>query len=1578
MAHLVRAAALASLLVVGFSCGPKTEEEPEAKPIQVTADKVELLADGVDKTMITTNATTKVKLTAARGTFSSTQTTSINLDPGESAEYVTCDSRLPAACAGSVKVTAVSSSDGATGSVVLTLASLENCANNTDDNGDGLIDCQDSACRTYTCALPAGAIGDGICSDSGDCLCKVAGGVGQANESTCADGKDNDCDGKIDCGDTSCEKKPCLLPSGFSGACAAGVCKCPGVKEDSDANCQNGIDDDCDGKVDCEDTECQGKGTTLGKACDALGHLCSAPGAGGTSACTYCPGGQTAESTCGDNKDNDCDGKPDCQDTDCIAVACGANGKKCNATTNACECTGNGGMYQPSELLCGDGFDNDCDGMSDCLDTECKATTSTAGKACRPNGFTCTTAGACACTGNGGAFQAVESNCRDGADNDCDGLADCAEALCQPSGNGVGAVCNVPVRPGETSLDAGIANGAFTCSPGLSGPSTCRVCTVPGGLGETAEGATLNGAAITCGDSKDNDCNGKVDCQDSACTGKACNTAGKKCTSTGDCACENPTLAEGNCGDAIDDDCDGRLDCDDPDCWPSMAFPTKTCGAAGKTCQKSGADAGSCVCSGNGGVAQALETNCSDGKDNDCDGLADCLDGFGSVNCQPVGNFQGALCDAVGNTCSSGAIGPASCAICSGKLGPTGLTDGGTPEPGSENSCSDNRDNDCDGILDCSDTDCDGKRCTTSTIKGGACALVGATRMCTCPGGTTESNCGDNLDNDCDGLVDCADSNCANASCGLNGRLCTGATTQTCQCRGNGGTAQAIETLCGDGFDNDCDGYVDCLDSDCRPAGTVAGKSCANLAATPPRSGNVCDTSGLCVCPGGQAAETLCGDGVDNDCDGLIDCADTTCVNTSCDLVGKRCGATAPSSCSVCGGNGGATEVGTAETHCGDGYDNDCDGRPDCADPDCNAQLCYASTHKCSYTSASVYRCYDTSSTYIMTVTTSPSRIAANGTATSTVTVTLLNSSNQPVNGASVAYVVSPTGTGSISPTPTTTNAQGVATTTFTSAAAGGTATVEATATVRDTGGAVIANVLGTATVEQPYLSEMKVASTQFNIMGVQYSGYNEANIIAVQVLDQAAKPYPSGLSVTFTHQQLGGSFIDAIGNCANNTCTTTALTNSSGIASVTLHSGRLKGAVSVVATATAGGRPGSITASNISIIGAKANSFGISLNCDFKNIPALTNHDCSNSFYGGTESKPKCTVSLADRFNNTMERSTQTTFSTEAGAAGEPQMTTADGKAVGTITVTGYRLPYDVDPDPATNEASLVWDDGCGSRTHNPRDGLATVVVSVTGEEGFVDGSNGFPTDGDYQIGEDFQDLGEPFVDVNDNNSRDGAPLNEPFIDVDGNGTWTPPNGTRDANTTIWTSTRILYTGYPRVYTTSAPANALSRVVDSALGGSLPYPTADASIFALLASSDAAKQTSTWAEVFFTDANLNPPSPRTTYGLSVLAGTATAKYLTSPLWTLQSVEMGYSHQYCPPDLTTADPTDHLEPCENVCPSPKCLDVVKIGNYVYGRWGAVEVKAGATASSSIVVQTSAMLDLVQTNLYYYGSSTPAP
>jgi hypothetical protein len=225
----------------------------------------------------------------------------------------------------------------------------------------------------------------------------------------------------------------------------------------------------------------------------------------------------------------------------------------------------------------------------------------------------------------------------------------------------------------------------------------------------------------------------------------------------------------------------------------------------------------------------------------------------------------------------------------------------------------------------------------------------------------TDALCGDGVDNDCNGPIDCQDVGCDLHRCGASGLSCSGG---ACLCTGNGGVAEAFgqERTCDDGKDNDCNGLTDCEEPWC----TSNGQGCG-------ANGRVCATDGgapVCACSGnggrvepsdGGTGEGTCDDGADNDCNGLVDCADTTACS------GRRCAGGGTCDGGVCvpprdAGTGCVKTVGqeTRETSCNDGLDNDCDGQADCGDPDCNQRACDPSAPTsvcCGATDAGVGRC---------------------------------------------------------------------------------------------------------------------------------------------------------------------------------------------------------------------------------------------------------------------------------------------------------------------------------------------------------------------------------------------------------------------------------------------------------------------------------------------------------------------------------------------------------------------------------------------------------------------------------------------
>ncbi len=103
-------------------------------------------------------------------------------------------------------------------------------------------------------------------------------------------------------------------------------------------------------------------------------------------------------------------------------------------------------------------------------------------------------------------------------------------------------------------------------------------------------------------------------------------------------------------------------------------------------------------------------------------------------------------------------------------------------------------------------------------------------------------------------------------------------------------TEPAAETDCADGLDNDGDGLVDCGDPDCQGDPACA-STCGDGILDPGEGcddGNNTDGDGCsALCELEVSVETICDDRVDNDSDGLVDCADTDCRDDAFCLCGN-------------------------------------------------------------------------------------------------------------------------------------------------------------------------------------------------------------------------------------------------------------------------------------------------------------------------------------------------------------------------------------------------------------------------------------------------------------------------------------------------------------------------------------------------------------------------------------------------------------------------------------------------------------------------------------------------------------------
>lgn len=505
-----------------------------------------VIADGVNTVMIHVEGSKQgpISVRTDRGTILETGTNSARIAATPfDVTLVSCNSQLVAGCSGYAQVS-VSDQSGASNRIQVRFAQVEVCGNQVDDDGDGKTDCTDADCAGRSCGTNGFT-----CSAATPSTCACASG--QANETvaqcSASNPVDNDCDGKTGCGDADCLGQACATGTVVAGrplfgTCkAAGTCTCVATEGTKELSCGDGFDNDCDGLIDCDDLDCQGKAGLPGAYCSPgrPGLTCSNPAAtGGISTCTVCAPSknfslaQPSEKTCSDTIDNDCDGQTDCGDDDCVSATavCGANNERC-ASDLTCRCPDTSGL----ESVCDDGQDNDCDSRKDCADGDC------AGRSCGPNGFKCGLAGgsACACSGNGGPAQpAKETSCSDRFDNDCDGLADCADPDCKAATPGAyGQACATATLVANARCDY---FGACAC---------------PGGQANET----------SCGDSADNDCDGLADCADPDCASQTCAAFGRTCPAAGG-ACSCPSGVTETCNDGRDNNCDGKVDCDESAC----------------------------------------------------------------------------------------------------------------------------------------------------------------------------------------------------------------------------------------------------------------------------------------------------------------------------------------------------------------------------------------------------------------------------------------------------------------------------------------------------------------------------------------------------------------------------------------------------------------------------------------------------------------------------------------------------------------------------------------------------------------------------------------------------------------------------------------------------------------------------------------------------------------------------------------------------------------------------------------------------------------------------------------------------
>jgi Putative metal-binding motif len=221
------------------------------------------------------------------------------------------------------------------------------CHDGRDNDCDGVTDCDDANCIPFC----------GAGADAGRDACTPTGT--ENTNAACSDGRDNDCDGFIDCGasgtsaDFDCTRTATVTVCPRDGGVPVDTGCVPRGVENTNAACSNGVDDDCDGYIDCGTS-----GTAPDFDCTRTATVTVCPRDGGAPVDTGCvpSGRENTLAACGNSVDEDCDGYTDCMDRDCSCVGA------CAAYRAGCVCRG----AENTNATCTDGIDNDCDGFADC------------------------------------------------------------------------------------------------------------------------------------------------------------------------------------------------------------------------------------------------------------------------------------------------------------------------------------------------------------------------------------------------------------------------------------------------------------------------------------------------------------------------------------------------------------------------------------------------------------------------------------------------------------------------------------------------------------------------------------------------------------------------------------------------------------------------------------------------------------------------------------------------------------------------------------------------------------------------------------------------------------------------------------------------------------------------------------------------------------------------------------------------------------------------------------------------------------------------------------------------------------
>ena len=630
------------------------------------------------------------------------------------------------------------------------------------------------------------------------------------------------------------------------------------------------------------------------------------------------------------------------------------------------------GGIKPAEEIC-DSIDNDCDGETD--------ESFILGGACSDGFGACKQWGEHVCTADGsGTMCSAVGLDPAGRDELCGNLIDddCDEDVDE------GFELDVECSAGQGAC---FRSGVTICSDdGLS-----TVCTAQQGEAEETE---------LCGVALDDDCDGEEE-EGFEAAGETCSDGFGACYREGVLVCDTDQLSlrctasaglalTGElCGNGIDDDCDmetdegfdalgsgctlgeppcevsGTLQCSADltqlECVPDLPTDSvESCNGLdddADQCIDEDFDVGvSCVV-GTGVCRNSGAKICStDGTGTTCDATENEPNPAGEL----CGNSSDDDCDGdidegypeVGESCSAGfgiceRSGAMACS--EDRLGV--VCDAVPGEPNAVDLCGNGLDDDCNDFVD------DGWDVGALCFEGDGICRRSGLKVCTADGLGTECSaspgapnpdgelCGNEQDDDCDGEED--EGFDVGAPCTVGDGICEREGVKVCSadglstvCDAVAGPSEPLGELCGNNLDDDCDGFTD------EGFGNL-GDPCSNGLGACSAAGNyVCNedlTGTTCDAVPGVPQTEIC-DNVDNDCNGQDDNGCDDDMDGYCDATMELnglpdiCPNTLSADLLDCQDNNASINPGATEI-CGDSVDSDCDGDPSNGCADCNPQV---------------------------------------------------------------------------------------------------------------------------------------------------------------------------------------------------------------------------------------------------------------------------------------------------------------------------------------------------------------------------------------------------------------------------------------------------------------------------------------------------------------------------------------------------------------------------------------------------------------------------------------------------------------